>query len=120
MELTKEEKNREAINSFLKNNDINPNTAMGYDNKFETRYYVGDSRKFAEETRIGFNIVGTSDINVTFYEINDIEFETAFKITEQMFSYDEVNETLTITGDTSKKHNGVYKIIISSIYLDLS
>jgi hypothetical protein len=93
---------------------------MGSGTKLETRYYVGDSRKFAEETRIGFNTLGTSDINVTFYEINDIEFETVFKITEQMFSYDEVNETLTITGDTSKKHNGPYKIIISGIYLDLS
>lgn len=120
MALTKEEKNIEAIKSFLKNNDIDPNTAMGQGNKLETRYYVGDNRRFAEETRIGFNIVGTSDINVVFFEINDIEFETAFKITEQMFSYDEVNETLIITGDTSKKHNEPYKIIISSIYLDLS
>jgi Txe/YoeB family toxin of Txe-Axe toxin-antitoxin module len=120
MALTKEEKNIEAIKSFLKNNDIDPYTVMGHGNKLETRYYVGDSRRFAEETRIGFNIVGTSDINVIFYEINDIEFETAFKITEQMFSYDEDNETLIITGDTSKKHNEAYKIIISSIYLDLS
>ena len=120
MARTKEEKNRQAINAFLKNNDIDHITAIGYDNKLETRYYVGDNRRFAEETRIGFNIVGTSDINVIFYEINDIEFETAFKITEQMFSYDEVNETLIITGDTSKKYNEPYKIIISSIYLDLS
>lgn len=120
MAITKEEKNKEAINSFLKNNNIDPYTATGHGTKLETRYYVGDSRKFAEETRIGFNIIGTSDINVTFYEINDIEFETAFKVTEQMFSYDEVNETLIITGDNSKKHNGAYKIIISSIYLDLS
>ena len=120
MVRTKEEKNREAINAFLKNNDIDYSTAMGHNNKLETRYYVGDSRKFAEETRIGFNIVDTSDINVIFHEINDIEFETAFKITEQMFSYDEDNETLIITGDTSKKHNEPYKIIISSIYLDLS
>ncbi|WP_373030340.1 hypothetical protein [Sulfurovum sp.] len=120
MALTKEERNREEINTFLKNNDISPNTAMGYDNKFETRYYVGDNRKFAEETRIGFNIIGTSDIHVNLHEINDIEFETAFKITEQMFSYDEDNETLTITGDASNKHNEAYKIIISSIYLDLS
>ena len=119
MSLTKEEKNKEEIHSFLKNNDIDPNTAMGYDNKFETRYYVGDSRKFAEETRIGFNIVGTSDINVSFHEINDIEFETAVKISEQTFTYDEENETLTITGDTSKKHNEAYKIVINSIYLDL-
>ena len=119
MALTKEDKNKEEINSFLKNNDIDPNTAMGYDNKFETRYYVGDSRKFAEETRIGFNIVGTSDINVSFHEINDIEFETTFKITEQMFNYDENNETLTITGSNSNKHNEAYKIVINSIYLDL-
>ena len=120
MALTKEEQNKDAINSFLKNNDIDPSIAMGYDNKFETRYYVGDSRKFAEETRIGFNIVGTSDINVSFHEINDIEFETAFKITEQMFTYDDNLETLTITGDNSKHHNEAYKIIIGSIYLDLS
>jgi len=119
MAPTKEEKNKEEILTFLKYNDIDPNTAMGYDNKFETRYYVGDSRKFAEETRIGFNIVGTSDINVVFHEINDIEFETEFKITEQTFTYDEVHETLTIIGNESKKHNEAYKIIISSIYLDL-
>ena len=120
MARTKEEENREEINAFLKHNDIDPHTSIGSGTKLETRYYVGDSRKFAEETRIGFNTVGTSDISVIFYEINDIEFETAFKITEQMFSYDEDNETLTITSDTSKKHNEAYKIIISSIYLDLS
>ena len=119
MALTKEEKNRDEIHTFLKNNDIDPNNAMGYNNKFGTAYYVGDSRKFAEETRIGFNIVGTSDINVSLHEINDIEYETAFKITEQMFNYDENNETLTIIGNNSKKHNEEYKIVINSIYLDL-
>jgi len=118
MGLTKEEKNKDAILTFLKNNDINPNDAMGYNNKFETRYYVGDSRRFAEETRIGFNIVDTSDINVSLHEINDIEYETGFKVSEQMFNYDEDNETLTIIGNASKKHNEAYKIVINSIYLD--
>jgi len=118
MALTKEEKNKDAIHTFLKNNDIDPNDAMGYNNKFETAYYVGDSRKFAEETRIGFNIVGAGDINVSLHEINDIEYETAFKITEQTFDYDETNETLTIVGNNSKKHNEGYKIVINSIYLD--
>lgn len=119
MALTKEEKNRDEIHTFLKNNDIDLNDAMGFKNKFETAYYVGDSRKFSEETRIGFNIVGTSDINVSLHEINDIEYETAFKITDQMFNYDDSNETLSIIGNNSKKHNEAYKVIINSIYLDL-
>ena len=119
MPLTKEEKNKDAIHNFLKNNDIDPSEAMGFNHKFETRYFVGDNRKFDEETRIGFNIVGTSDINVSMHEINDIEFETAFKITEQMFNYDDITETLTITGKSSKNENEEYKIVINSIYLDL-
>ncbi|MEN8304400.1 MAG: hypothetical protein ABFQ64_10040 [Campylobacterota bacterium] len=118
MALTKEDKNRDEISNFLKNNNIDPQEAMSFDNKFSTSYYVGESRKFAEETRIGFNIVGTNEINVSFYEINDIEFETTFKISQQTFSYDEENETLTITGNNSSKHNGEYKIVINSIYLD--
>jgi len=118
MPLTKEEKNRDEINSFLQNNDIEPQNAMSFDNKFGTAYYVGESRKFAEETRIGFNIVGTSDVNVTLYEINDIEFETGFKVSEEEFSYNDSNETLTIIGNSAKKHNEEYKIVINSIYLD--
>lgn len=118
MALTKEQKNKEEIHTFLENNGIDPNEAMGYNNKFATAYYVGDSKKFSEETRIGFNIVGTSDINVSLHEINDIEYETAFKITEQTFSYDEDHETLSIIGNNSKKHDGEYKIVINSIYLD--
>ena len=120
MALTQEQINTDAIHTFLKNNDIDPANAMDFKNKFETAYYVGDSRKFAEETRIGFNIVGTSDINVTFYEINDIEYETVFKITEQIFQYDEALETLTISGNHSKKHDEAYKVVINSIYLDFS
>ena len=119
MALTKEEKNKNEINTFLKHNGIDPHNATGYNNKFETRYYVGDSRKFAEEATIGFNAVGTSDINVSLHDINDIEFETEFKITEQTFNFDEEYETLTIIGNDSKKHNGEYKVVISSIYLDL-
>ncbi len=118
MALTKEEKNKEEINTFLKNNDIDPNNAMGYDNKFEIRYYIDDSRRFSEETRIGFNTLASSYINVSLYEINDIEYETQFKITEQTFSFDDVHETLTIVGTGSKKHSGEYKVVISSIYLD--
>ncbi len=119
MALTKEEKNRGEISNFLKNNDIDPNTAMGFDNKFQTEYYVGERRKFAEETRIGFNIIGASDTNISLHEINYIEFETTFKIAEQTFHYDETRETLTITGNDSDKHNGEYKIVIHSIYPDL-
>jgi hypothetical protein len=119
MSLEQEHKNRDEIHTFLKNNDIDPDNAMDFKNKFETAYYVGDSRKFAEETRIGFNIVGSSDINVTFYEINDIEYETVFKITEQAFHYDDILETLTISGNNSKKHDEAYKVVINSIYLDL-
>jgi len=118
MALTTEEKNKEAIHDFLKNNDIDPETAMGFENKFETRYFVGDSRKFSEETRIGFNIVGTSDVNVSMHEINDIEFETTFKVTEQNFVYDEVLENLSIIGSHSDKHNGPYKVVINSIYIE--
>ncbi len=118
MTPTEEQKNREAIEAFLANNDIDPNNAMGYGNKFGTAYYVGDRRKFSEETRIGFNTVGTSDINVYLHEINDIEYETALKVTEQTFKYDETHETLTIIGTHSKKHDEEYKIVINSIYLD--
>lgn len=118
MAVTKEEKNREEIEAFLKNNEIDPNHAMGFENKFETRYYVGESRKFAEETRIGFNIVGTRDINVSLHEINDIEFQTRFQITQQTFHYDDATETLTIVGQDSKNHDQEYKVVISSIYLE--
>ena len=118
MALRDEQKNKDAVHAFLINNDMDPNKGMDYKNKFGTSYYVGDSRKFAEETRIGFDITDTSGINVSLHEINDIEYETAFKITEQMFDYDETLETLTITGDESKKHNEAYKIVINSIYLD--
>ncbi|MEA3369736.1 MAG: hypothetical protein U9Q40_00180 [Campylobacterota bacterium] len=119
MEVVREEKNRDEITLFLNNNGINPEHAMGFENKFATSYYVGESRKFAEETTIGFNIAGESDVNVTFFDINSIEFETEFKMSEQLFSYDESNETLTITGTVSQKHNQEYKIVINSIFLDL-
>ena len=72
MSLTQEQKNKDAIQTFLDNNGINTDDAKSFKNKFETFYYVGDSRKFAEPTRIGFNIVGASDINVSLHEINDI------------------------------------------------
>ena len=119
MALTKEQKNKDEINSFLKNNDIDPQNATGYNNKFGTAYYVGGSRKFAEEATIGFSIDDASNSNVSLHDINDIEFETGFKVTEQIFNYDETNETLTIIGNNSKKHNEEYKIVINSIYLDL-
>lgn len=92
---------------------------MGYNNKFGTAYYIDGTRNFSEETPIGFDIVSTSNINVSLHDINDIEFETTFKTTEQIFNFDEVHETLTIIGNDSKKHNGEYRIVISSIYLDL-
>lgn len=120
MTKEQEERNQEAIKSFLANNDIDPQVAMGFDNKFEVRYFVGDKRKFAEETTVGFNIIGTSDVNMSFYDINAIEFETAYKISEQTFTYDEVLENLTIIGANLDKHEGEYKVIINSIYIEFA
>ena len=117
MELTKEEKNKEAISTFLEYNGIDASHAVG-STKFETRYFIGEERKLAEETRISFNITGTSDVNVSFFEINDIEYETAFNIKEHTFTYDDDFDTLTITGAKSPKHNEAYKVVINSIYLD--
>ncbi len=117
MELSKEEQNKEAISTFLKYNGIDPNDAIG-STKFETRYFIGESRKFAEETRISFNITGTSNVNVSLFEINDIEYETAFNIKEHTFAYDDDFDTLSITGNDSPKHNEAYKVVINSIYLD--
>jgi len=114
---TKEQKNKEAINTFLAYNGITPETAMGY-HKFETAYHVGSKRIFREMTPIIFNIHMPSDINVLLPEINDIEFETQFKIAHHDFQFDDDNETLVITGDTSKKHNQNYKILVHSLYLD--
>ena len=119
MSLAQEQINKDEIHSFLKNNNIDPRNAMGYNNKFGTRYYVGESRKFAEEATVGFDISDKSDINVSLHDINDIEFETGFKVTEHNFSYDETSEALTITGNNSKIHNEGYKVIIESVYLDL-
>ena len=118
MQDTKEQKNKNEIDTFLEHNGIEPHLGMCY-NKFETAYYVGDSRIFLEPTPIGFNTIGTSDINVSLHEINNIEFETEFKISEQDYIFDEEYETLTITGNNTTKHNEDYKIVISSIYLDL-
>jgi len=115
-----QQKNTEAIAAFLDNNSIDPDTAMSNENKFEVRYFVGEKRMFSEETRVGFNIVEEGGISVYFFEINDIEFETAFKVTEQDFSYDEVMETLSITSSESQKHNEAYKVVINSIYIDFS
>ena len=117
MSLTKEQKNKDEITTFLNYNNIDINNAMGY-NKFETTYYVGNTRMFREEMPVIFNIVGTNDVNMLLPEINDIEFETEFKITEEVFHFDEDYETLIITSPNSTKHNEDYKIVISSIYLD--
>ena len=117
MSLTKEEKNKEAISTFLAYNNISPQSAMGY-NKFETTYYVGKNRIFREETPIVFNILGENDINVLLPEINGIEFEAELKSSEQSFHFNEEDETLTIMSDDSTKHNESYTIVISSIYLD--
>jgi len=104
MSLTKEEQNKEAISTFLAYNGITPETAMGY-HKFEVAYHVGESRLFREMTPVIFHIDRPSSINVILPEINDIEFETQLKITEQDFHFDDDNETLVITGDNSEKHN---------------
>lgn len=118
MALTKEEKNKEQINIFLEYNSIDPDNATGYNNNFGTAYYVGGTRKFAEETPVGFSTASTSYVNVALHDINDIEFETDFKVTEQTFNFDEEFETLTITGNNPNKHKEDYKVVISSIYLD--
>ncbi|PHR59597.1 MAG: hypothetical protein COA44_01255 [Arcobacter sp.] len=113
-----EQKNKDQVLAFLKNNDIDPSIAMGNQNKFITMYFVEDKRLFSEETRIGFNIEDDSDINVHFFEIIHMDFETSFKIKEHDFNYDEEKETLSITGTNSKIHKADYKVVIHSIYLD--
>ncbi len=117
MSQTKEEINKEAISTFLAWNAITPETAMGY-HKFEVAYHVGESRIFREMTPVIFHIDRPSNINVILPEINDIEFETQLKISQQNFHFDDDNETLVITGDTSEKHEHNYKILIHSLYLD--
>lgn len=117
MSRTKEEINKEAISTFLAWNAITPETAMGF-HKFEVAYHVGDERIFREMTPVIFNINTPCDIHVVLPEINDIEFETQLKMTEQNFHFDDDNETLVITGDQSTKHNQSYKILIHSLYLD--
>ncbi|QOP43553.1 hypothetical protein FJR45_06140 [Sulfurimonas sediminis] len=91
---------------------------MDFSQKFETAYHVGESRKFYEATTVGFNVLDTTATNVLLVDINSIEFETEFKITEQSFHYNDTNETLTISSSESEKHNEAYKIVINSIYLD--
>ncbi len=117
MQRINEENNKEAIRTFLEFNGIDPSHPMG-STKFETRYFVGENRKLSEETRVSFNITGVSNINVSLFEINDIEYETAFNIKEHTFAYDDEFDTLTITGDNSPKHNEAYKVVINSIYPD--
>ena len=118
MPLTKEEKNKAEINTFLEYNNIDPHNAMGYNNKFETTYYVGENRMFREETPIGFDIVSEGNNKASLHDINDIEFATSFKTVLDDFSFDEDHETLTISGNDPTKHNKGYKVVISSIYLD--
>ncbi|MDF1876308.1 hypothetical protein JHD47_00575 [Sulfurimonas sp. SAG-AH-194-L11] len=117
MSLTKEEVNKEAISTFLAWNAITPETAMGF-NKFEVAYHVGDSRVFREMTPVIFHIHTPSAINVILPEINDIEFETQFKLSQEDFHFDDDNETLVITSYKSEKHDQNYKILIHSLYLD--
>lgn len=115
---SKEQQNIDEIHVFLANNGIDPYNLNGYNSKFSIFYYVGESRKFAEESRIVFNVIDTSNILISLNEINYIEYETEFKTTQHLFKYDEDSETLTITGSNSTKHNEDYKIVINSIYLD--
>lgn len=114
------QKNIEAIAAYLDNNSIDPNIVMDRKTKLEVGYYAGEKRIFAEETKVGFNILDEDEISVYLFEINDIEFETAFKVTEQNFIYDDILETLSITGTDSKKDNEDYKLVINSIYFDFS
>ncbi len=118
MSQASKEKKIKEIADFLENNGIDPRSAVEFKHKFETFYYVGGSRRFAEETRIGFNLIVESDIHVSMHEINDIDFETAFSVAKQEFVYDDDKETLTITGTDSSKHAEPYRIVINSIYLD--
>lgn len=108
---TKETKNKDEIITFLKSNGIHIQSSTGY-NKFETAYYINDSRKFFEETPIIFNISADNNLFVSLPEINDIEFKTTLKLSEQNFKFDEEHETLTIRGEED------YQIVINSIYLD--
>lgn len=118
MPSTQEQKNQEAIHAFLQNNSISPDDIMNFTKRFETAYYVGQSRKFYEETTVGFNALDANTVNVLLVDINGIEFETELKVTDQTFHYDDSNETLTISSENSQKHNEEYKIVINSLYLD--
>ncbi len=118
MSSTTEQANKEAIIAFLQNNNISSDNVMDFSQKFETAYHVGESRKFYEATTVGFNVLDMAATNVLLVDINSIEFETEFKITDQSFYYDDTNETLTISSTESEKHNEAYKIVINSIYLD--
>jgi len=118
MSDTLELKNQAAIKAFLQNNDISFDDVMNFTKRFETAYYVGDSRKFYEETTVGFNVLDTNTVNALLVDINGIEFETEFRVKEQTFEYDDTNETLTIQGKDSQKHNEEYKIVINSQFLD--
>jgi hypothetical protein len=118
MQATQEEMNKEAILAFLTNNDISPDDVMNFSNRFETAYYVGENRKFYEETTVGFNAQDNNAVNLLLVDINGIEFETAFKITEQIFTYDDESETLTVLAQNPEKHNEPCKIVINSRYLD--
>ena len=118
MNSSKKESNKEEIISFLQNNGISQESVFDFSKKFEVAYYVGDKRKFYEETTVGFNVVDENTTNVLLVDINSIEFETEFKTTDQLFHYDETNETLAISGTESEKHTEAYKIVINSLYLD--
>jgi len=118
MSGSKKQSNKEEIISFLQNNNISQENVFDFSKKFEVAYYVGESRKFYEETTVGFNVIDENATNVLLVDINSIEFETELKITDQSFHYDETNETLTISGTESDKHKEVYKIVINSLYLD--
>ncbi len=117
MSKIQEQMNLAAIHEFLTNNLMDTKSPMSYEKKFDTFYYVGDKRIFAESTRIGFDITEGSDVNAHMHEINYIDFETVFKASEHRFSYDEENETLTVTGE-SEKHEAPYKVVINSIYME--
>ena len=109
----------EAIHTFLANNLVDVTNLGAYNNKFTVFYYVGESRKFAEETRVAFDFGNTDTITIMLNEINFIEFETNFSTNDYDFSYDEEGERLYIVGNNSDKHDGEYKIVVNSNYFDM-
>jgi len=114
----KSQNNTTALVKFLNNNEMDLQASSVLDQKFEVRYFVGERRVFAEDTRVLINVVSEDEVVIVLNEINDVEFVTRFNTSHEDFVYDEVMETLSITGDEPSKHEQGYKLVINSIYIE--